>query len=187
METLNATKKAYSEILKLMNKHKELININIDEFKHKSKLHLLGIELNELYGFNVNPNRIHSLNNIELGQYARICLMGKKYNRTISWLDNGEQPVDELLLLIQFPTGAYIFGEDYPEEFFQKFFRELIDLRPKYTDSHNCCLYFSMENAGKAYNQFNEIYKKYQDINKEDYKQRKIQKMKDELAELENS
>lgn len=117
---------------------------------------------------------------------SAIYFMGEKHGRTISWSDNGEQPDSELLLLIQFPTGAYIFGEDYPKELFQKFFRELIDLKPKYTDIRNSCLYFPMENAGNVYNQFNEIYKKYQDINKEDYKQRKIQKIKDELAKLEN-
>ena len=170
-----------------MKKHKELINFNIDEFEYNSKLHLFGIELKEVYGFNIDPKYIRSLECVDLSQQAKIYLMGKKHGRTIGWSDNGEQPNSELLLLIQFPTGAYIFGEDYPKELFQKFFRELIDLKPKYTDIHNSCLYFPMEIAGNVYNQFNELYKKYQDLNKEDYKQRKIQKMKDELAKLENS
>ena len=170
-----------------MNKHKELINFDICEFEYKSKVHLFGIELNEVYGFNIDPKNIYSLESVDLGPHAKIYLIGEKHGRSISWSDNGEQPNSELLLLIQFPTGAYIFGEDYLKELFQKFFRELIDLKPKYTDIHNSCLYFPMEIAGNVYNQFNELYKKYQDLNKEDYKQRKIQKMKDELAKLENS
>lgn len=187
MEKLNTTKKAYYEILKLVNKHKELINFDISDLEYKSKLHLFGIELKEVYGFNIDPKYIRSLECVDLSQHAKIYLMGEKHGRTISWPDNGEQPNGELLLVIQFPTGAYIFGQDYPKELFQKFFRELIDLKPKYTDIHNSCLYFPMEIAGNVYNQFNEIYKKYHDINQVDYKQRKIQKMKDELAKLENS
>jgi len=112
--------------------------------------------------------------------------MGEKYQRTISWSDNGDQPDDELLLLIKFPTGAYIFGEDYPTDLFHKFFTELVKLKPKYTDIHNSTLYYSMDNAGSVYNEFNLLYKKYHELNKEDYKQRKIQKMKDELEKLEN-
>ena len=148
----------------------------------------LGIELKEVHGFDIKPENIRSLDYVDLGEYTKISWMGEKYQRTISWSDNGEQPDDELLLLIKFPTGAYIFGDDYPTELFHKFFNELLfDLNPKYTDIRNSVLYFSINNAGSAYNKFNLLYKKYDELNKEDYKQRKIQKMKDELAKLENS
>jgi len=67
---------------------------------------------------------------------------GEKYGRHISWSDDGKQPEDELLLVISFPTGAYIFGDDYPTEFFKEFFQELKTYNPKYTDTTNKTLYF---------------------------------------------
>ena len=110
--------------------------------------------------------------------------MGKKYKRTISWSDSGEQPNDELLLLIKFPTGAYIFGDDYPTDLFHKFFRDLVNFKPKYTDFHNSTLYFSMDNAGSVYSEFKLLYNKYQELNKEDYIRRQIKKMEQELEML---
>ena len=114
-----------------------------------------------------------------------ICKFGKKKRRTISWSDDGRQPEDdELLLSISFATGAYIFSDDYPETLFKDFFNELASYAPKYKDTVNKCLYFSMDNAGKIFNDFDAILAKYKSLNKEDFKKRKIEKLKKELETL---
>ena len=181
------TKKAYSAILKLLKKHKDICIFDIKDLEDKANRHLFGLQLKEEYGFNINPSRISSLDWNSLGEYITIGMYGEKHNRTISWLDSGEQPKSELLLRIAFSIGPYIFGGDYPTDFFYKFFQELKTYNPKYIDSANRSLYFSMDNAGKIFNEFNSILSKYNEMNEEDLKQRQILKMKAELAKLEGN
>lgn len=88
---------------------------------------------------------------------------------------------------ISFSTGPYIFGEDYPQEFFQRFFEELRSLDPDYTDLANKALYWKIENASAAYKAFPEILKKYRELNKEDIKQRRIAKLEADLQKLKQS
>jgi hypothetical protein len=189
MMSLEMTKKAYKEILSVIKKHKDICIFDIEDLEGKAKLHLFGLELKETYGLNIIPETVYSFDWIDCGKYKKIGLFGEKYNRKISWSDNDNQPTDERILLIQFPTGAYIFGnynnKDYPIEFFNKFWMELLSFNPDYTDSHNYCLYWKIENAKEIFNSFEDIQKKYYELNKEDMKQRKIEKMKAELARLE--
>lgn len=180
------TKKAYAAILKLMKKHKDICVFDIKDLEYIADKHLFGLKLKEEYGFDINPTRINSLDWNSLGEYISIGYWGEKYRRTISYPDNGEQPKDELLLRISFSTGPFIFGGDYPQEFFYKFFQELKTHNPKYIDSANKSLYFSMDNAGKMFNEFNSILRKYNELNKEDIKQRQILKMEAELNKLKN-
>lgn len=174
----------YKEIFKLLKKHEDKVVFDIERLEEQSKFHLYGIELKEKYGLDLDPKSITNINWNKLGDYISICHYGKKYNRKISWSDDGSQPEDELLLNISFPTGGYIFGQDYPREFFQKFFNELKTYNPKYSDTTNKCLYFSMDNAGKIFNKFPSILKKYYEENKIDYKKRQIKKKKEELNKL---
>jgi len=185
MEKINEAKKAYSEILETLKKYKDICVIDIDDLERKSKYHLFGIELKEKYGLNINPKNIRSLDWNSFGDHLSIGLWGEKYRRTISWSDDGKQPEDEILLEISFSTGAYIFGQDYPTELFQKFFLEIKSYKPKYLDSHNQSLYFSMDNAKDVFNNFDSILKKYREINKKDFKLREIKRMKEELGKLE--
>lgn len=184
---METTKKAYDEILKVLNKHKDLININIEDLETKAKLHLFGLELKENYGLNINPKEVKSTTYNIIGDYLRIYKVGANENSKISWSDDGRQPDNELLLNICFPTGAYIFGEDYATDFFQKFWNELKTYSPKYTDTTNKSLYYSMDNAKDVFNNFNDMLKKYYELNKEDAKQRRILKMKADLEKLENA
>jgi len=144
-----------------------------------------GIELKEKYGLDIEPKNIQSLDWIKFGGYMAIGWFGTEYNRNISWSDDGKQPENELLLQIGFPTGSYIFGDDRPVDLFKKFFLELKTYNPKYIDTANKCLYFSMDNAGKIFNEFKSILSKYNEINKEEFKKRRIEKIKEELKELE--
>lgn len=182
---MNITEKAYKEILKALNKYKAEIVFDVDSLEAKAKQHLFGVELVEKYGFELNPKNIYSTDWQKLKENVYIGFFDGE-RRRISWSDDGRQPKNETLLYISYPTGAYIFGEHYPTEFFQKFFLELKTYKPKYIDSANKSLYFSLDNAGKIYNAYDSIIKRYYEENKEDLKQRKIKQMKDELSKLES-
>lgn len=178
---------AYTEILEVCNKHQDPDLGDIREMAGKAKKHLFGIELSEKYGLNIDHNRIGNLEYYRVSDYLFLGWYGEKYNRTISWEVDGKQPVDEFLLQISFSTGAYIFGEDYPEEIFKEFFEELKTYSPKYCDMTNHCLYFSMDNAGKVFNEFGKILQNYHQKNREDLKGRKIKKLQAELEKLSAS
>ena len=181
---MNTTEKAYKEILKVLNKYKSEIVFNVNSLELEAKQHLFGVDLVEKYGFNLDPKSIYNLDWQRLNQHVHIGFFDGE-DRRITWSDDGRQPKNETLLCISYSTGAYIFGSDYPTEFFQKFFLELKTYNPKYIDSANKSLYFSLDNAGKIYNAYDSIINRYHEENKEDLKQRKIKQMKDELSKLE--
>jgi hypothetical protein len=186
MITLEKSINAYNEIFQTLEKHKDVCAFDLDELKITSKLHIFGLELKEKYGFDIEPKDIHSLDWIKLGEYSNISVWGEKSGRTISYPDDGRQPENEQLLYISFPTGAYIFGEDYPVDLFNRFFTELKSYNPKYIDSSNKGLYFSMDNAGNAFNNLAPTLKKYMDVCREELVRRRIIALKSELEGLEN-
>lgn len=181
---MNTIEKAYKEIMKTLNKYKSEIVFDVDDLERKAKHHLFGVELVEKYGFNLDPKTIDSTNWQKLKENVYIGFFDGE-NRDISWPDDGRQPKNETLLYISYPTGAYIFGSDYPKEFFQRFFLELKSYNPKYIDSTNKSLYFDLDNAGKIFNAYDSIIKRYYEENKEDLKRRKIKQLKDEISKLE--
>jgi len=189
---MEKVKKAYDEILKVLHKNRELCIFDVSDLERKAKIHLFGLKLKEIYGLDIDPKRVDSLDYQSFGE-KKIGLFGEKYMRTISWSVDGRQPEDEYLFTVSFPTGAYIFGDggtfnkDYPAEFFQKFWLELKSYKPDYIDEANHCLYWKLENAKEAFNNYESVLKKYHDLNREDIKQRRIEKMKKELEQLENS
>jgi hypothetical protein len=189
MIDISKVAKIYENILEATKEYnkKEMDNWDINGIISKARLYLYGVKLINEYGFNINPSKITSFNWNSLNDCISIGSFGEKHRRTISWLDEGEQPVDEVLLKIGFPTGPYIFGGDYPEDLFKRFFAELKGYGPKYSDSTNRALYFTPETAKDVFNNFNDILEKYIEINKQEFKQRKIDKMKAELEKLEEN
>lgn len=185
--------KAYNEILKLLKKHKDILVFDADELERKAKVHLYGLKLKEVYELDINPKRVDSLDYNKFGEWKKIAWFGEKYSRTISWSVDGRQPKDENLFFLSFPTGAYIFGDgtifnkDYPTVFFEKFWLELKTYKPDYIDEANHCLYWKLENAKEMFNSFEDVLKKYYELNKDDVKQRRIEKMKKDLEQLEKS
>lgn len=105
----------------------------------------------------------------------------------ISWPDGGEQPNNEWLYVVKFPTGAYIFGEGYPTEVFNTFFNELKGFNPKYIDTANSALYFDGKNAGEVYSNLKDIYLKYKAEVQKELDRKRIAKLKAELEKLEGS
>ena len=134
------------------------------------------------YGIEISSYNANGWHYSPIDDYACIITLDGE-NRTISWPDDDKQ-ICGRFLKISFSTGAYIFGEDYPQEFFQRFFGELKGLSPESVDSANKCLYFSMENAGKAYESYKDILKKYREENRVDALRRRAKKAEDDLAKI---
>ena len=180
---LQETKKVYDSILKIARKNKDLLNYDFQYLELQAKNHLFGLELKEVYGLEINEKRINNIQYQELKDNVHLTFIDSE-RTTISWEDNGKKPKGEILIKFSYPTGAYIFGGDYPTDFFQKFFLELKSFNPDYCDSANKSLYFKLENAKEVFNNYNSILKKYYELNKEDIKQRKIIAMQKELDNL---
>lgn len=117
--------------------------------------------------------------------YSYIGLWGTDFNRTIAWSDDGRQPENEWLYQISFPTGAYIFGDGYLTDVFNKFFVELKLFNPKYLDSANHNLYYTEENSAAVDAALPTLLEKYQAIAAEAYKLLKIENAKAEIARLQ--
>lgn len=186
MEKLEETKKIYDRILKIARKNKDLLNFDFQDLESKAKKHLFGLELKEVYGLEIDEKRINNIRYQELKNNVFLTFIDSE-TTTISWEDNGKKPLGESLIKFSYPTGAYIFGGDYPCEFFKKFFLELKSFNPDYIDSANSSLYFKLENAKEVFNNYDSIIKKYYELNKEDFKQREIIRRQKELDDLKKS
>ena len=184
MNEYNKVREAYKEIFMALNKHGDTTIFDIESLKNKADLHLFGVKLKEVHGLNLNPKYIYSTEYCRICDYRTITNFRDGDSKSMGWSDNGEQPKDELLLELRFSTGAYMFGDDYPNELFQKFFLELKTYSPKYTDSHNHALFFSIDNAAAVFNEFDSIIKRYNEQYKEESKARRIEKLKAEIEKL---
>ena len=123
---------------------------------------------------------------VKISEYAYIASMGKKYSRTISWSVDGSQPEDEVMFVLHFPTGAYIFGDSYPEELFKDMWDEIKTYEFKYVDDMNSSIYFSLENAAPIANEFQNILQKYNKRFKDEANIRRAAELRRELEKLEN-
>ena len=188
-------KKAYSEIVELCEKYPNFDNqfrfYDINEMKGKAKNHLLLIEWYEKYGLKLdNLLEPYTRDYLNINSYLSFQLFkdAEHYGRSISWSDDDRQPEDGWYLCIGFSTGAYIFGKDYEsqKQLFQDFFQELKSYKPDYLDTANHNLYWKIENAKPIYDNFNEILKKYYEKNTSELNERKIKKLKAELAQAQN-
>jgi hypothetical protein len=180
---LQETKKIYDSILKIAKKNKDLLNYDFQSLELQAKNHLFGLELKEFYGLEIDEKNIYNINYQELKDNVHLTFIDSERTK-ISWEDNGKKPKGERLIKFGYPTGAYIFGRDYPTIFFEKFFFELKSYNPDYCDSANKALYFKLENAKEVFNNYDSILNKYYELNKEDFKQREIIRKQKELAYL---
>jgi hypothetical protein len=180
---LQETKKIYNSILKIAKKNKDLLNFDFQDLELKSKNHLFALELKEVYGLEIDEKIINSIQFEELKNNVYLTFIDSE-RTTISWEDSGKKPKGERLINFSYPTGAYIFGRDYPTILFEKFFFELKSYNPDYCDTVNKSIYFKLENAKDVFNSYDSIMKKYYELNKEDFKQREIIRKQKELADL---
>ena len=108
-------------------------------------------------------------------------------NNSISWPDDGINLPEEgeELLCVSWPTGAYSMSAEYPSKTFAKFFDEVKRLfPPKYSDSHNHCLYYAADNAASFMAGAEEIWAKHKSMVSEEIRMQKIRKAEKELEDL---
>lgn len=154
-------------------------NETIMTIKEKCSLELFRNEIIEKYNINIPIDKINNTKYIRISSWHGDISLGIYNEKNVCNME--EKPDNEMLLSIQFPTGAYIFGEDYDTEIFNEFYKELKTYKPKFCDDLNHYLYFELKNAGKIYNEYENIYKKYKEkYNSKIYK-RKIDKLKEEI------
>lgn len=170
----------------------EDLGISSFESVHKELQRATWLNTLSEYGYNnlsylriecKGDNEIH----LRLNDYMYIASMGQKYYRTISWSDDKRQPEDEVMLVISFPTGPYIFGSDYLPKLFEEFFEELKSYGYKYLDTINKNIYFSVETGAKVANEFKEVMNKYCEKHRQGANKRKIDRLREELRLLEEN
>lgn len=198
-DTVAEWKKAYTDVLEVCEKYDDFDTnysmSDIHDMKISAKNHLMLIEWYENYGIKLDhDNKPYSYNHIRLDDHRSISYYADAQKdhdngagRSISWSDDGRQPQNEWLYRISFSTGAYIFGEDYPDKLFQRFFDELASYKPDYSDRHNSSLYWTLENVRAIHDAYPEIMRKYREENAVDAKRRKAEKLRAELAALEKA
>ena len=175
---------AYEELLTVFNKHKDALNGDRSiDIKDRLTSRIALDKLTESFGISINPDCTPDWcvlsEHQSIGFYDGI-------KRSVSWSDDGSQPDHEHLYVIQFHTGAYIFGREYPTNTFQNFFDELKTFGPKYVDTANHGLYFTSESARAVHESFKGIFKKYADMVDDEIKQKRIEDMESELKKLKS-
>lgn len=175
---------AYKEILSVLKRHDELLK---DDYQIDIKGGIINrIKLQEISAeFGIELKADCNPNWCKVSEYAGIGIYGEDHNRTISWSDDGEQPDNERLYVINFPTGAYIFGGSYPNATFKAFFEELKSYKPKYTDTTNKGLYFTSETARHVHKDFSDILAKYEALVGGELKAKRIEALAAELERLQ--
>ena len=159
-------------------------NETIKSFKRACELEIFRNEIIEKYNINIPIDRINNTKFIRIDSWCGDISLGIYNENNVSNME--EKPKNEMLLSIMFPTGAYIFGEDYDTEIFDEFYKELKTYNPKFCDDLNHYLYFDLESAGKIYNEYRNIYKKYKEKYNARINERRIAKLKAEIEYLEN-
>lgn len=180
---------------KICEESKQLFSdIGISDFDRtcdEVKKLLYSIKLQEDYGIlNITRSMVQCTESsvfVRINDNMYIASMGEKYRRTISWSVDGRQPEDEIMLVLSFPTGAYIFGDSYPTELFARMWEEIKSYDFKYLDDVNHNVYFSLDVAAPIANGFRDILNKYYKIFKDEANLRRAEELRRELAKLEEN
>ena len=176
---------AYIDILEVLEKYADVIKQDhsidiIDRVRSRIALQ----EISKEFGIDMKPDSNPEW--IKLCEYVHIGLLGTEHNRTIAWEDNDNQPENEHLMKISFPSGPYIFSGEYPDKTFKAFFLELKSYGPKYCDTANSSLYYASDTAHKVYLNFSAIFDKYRAAVSEELRLNEIIKTEKKLEKLKN-
>ena len=169
----------------------------LSDLKEKCKKSKIKYEYLDKYNVDIKISNISSEDFIKLdSRYADINIYRVKgTEKSGSYILNSEkQPNNELLMCYDHPTGPYIFGGHswggdsyYDSELFEKYFDELKSYGYSYIDEVNHHIYYTIENGMKLYKNYESICKKYQNIFNESFKKHKLNKLKEQMEELEKS
>jgi hypothetical protein len=176
----------YNEILSVLDKHKDVLENDSDlDIRRRLENRIKFFEILNKFDFRLQSLRPNDFSQyMRLSEYTIIGLYGEDHRRTISWSDDGRQPENEWLYVISFPTGAYIFGEEYPKNSFNEMFEELRRYGPAYSDSHNHNLYFNEHNAKFVHENLFLIMRKYRDLARKEIAEKKIKELEEQLELL---
>jgi len=179
---------AYKEILKSIEKCAAKVELDYsigNSFTSTLKGYIEQEEVFEKFQIVVPSHYVGNNGWYRLNNFVAIGLFGDKYKRTIGWSDDGSQPEDEWLYVLSFSTGGYLFGEHYPKDLFTRFFKELKQYAPKYSDTANNTLYFTEGIAAQVHNDFPGILQRYKELAIEEHKAAKIEALREQLKTLE--
>lgn len=182
MENIQSKINAYKELQSVIEKYPEEFKGDYNLYSIKESLQCL--EMQQRFGIPLiyyGPEQYQVKN--AFNNWTHLALYGNG-NCRISWPDNGEQPSNEWLYVISFPTGAYIFGDGYPENTFKAFWDELRAFSPKYCDTVNNNMYFTEENSKAVYDAFWGIFNKYKAMVADEMKEQRKKELEAELAKL---
>ncbi len=177
--------KAHKELLKLVKKYEDVFDesgLRIRVHDVESEIEMLEVE--KTFGVGRLVKISKQWYGVDWGGEVRIGYYGEGEDR-ISWSDDGRQPSNEWLYRISYPTGAYIFGDSYPKETFNKMFEEMKTYSPKYTDTANHVLYFTSENAKTFHDNFKKIENKYRGMVQDELNRKRKRELEEELKALE--
>ena len=91
------------------------------------------------------------------------------------------------LLKLWFSTGAYSISDEYPRDLFEEMFAKLQkECPPAYVDYLNDALYYTPDDAGKAFATCQALLSKYRKLYAEGEKSREMERLRKRLAELEH-
>jgi len=189
------TKREMAEkAIKICKQNQKLFqDLEISEFNtcyEEARKVLYAIRLQENYGIcNITSNMVVSCEEsvyVRINEDVYIASMGEKYHRTISWPSDGQQPKDEVMFVLTFPTGAYIFGDSYPTALFTEMWEEIKTYDYKYVDDMNHNIYFPLDKAAPISYAFCDILKKYEKRYRDEASVRRAAELRKELERLES-
>ena len=178
-------KSAYEEILAVLEKHNDVITGDYSTDIRDRLRHLIEMSgVLDDFGISVPASKLHGFW-VDISSYQSLGLFGEEHGRTISWPDDGRQPVSEWLYLVSFPTGAYIYGGAYPTKTFGGMIDEIKAYGPKYIDSANKGFYFDRTNAAAIHKDLMGIIEKHRHGVEAEVKEQKKAELRRQLAKLE--
>jgi len=105
----------------------------------------------------------------------------------ISRSDDWRQPKEEQLLNIRFSTWAYFLSSAYPIDTFELMRQELKSFWPKYCDTKNRWLYFTLDKCRDVCSKYPDIVKKYKEIAQKESKEKEKEILREKLKKLEEN
>lgn len=178
-------------IVKYLRKDFELTKSEVFNLERVLRNKSMHYKANYVWGLEIPERAFTDTEYVPLKDGLYLSKFSKDSGKTISIPDCGKQPEsDEMLLVISFPSGPYVFGQHYPVELFYKFFAELKTYKPKFVDSANKSLYFSVDPYNSEtvalFKGYHDIFTKYEKKTLESIRQERIKAAKALLEELES-
>lgn len=192
MRTLKST---YNEIFRFLENYKSEIVFDIQKLKWIAEEHLFYNRLKNDYDFNVNMGRclkggVFNDSFVEL-KYGVYYLKVNEYNMSGSF-DDGIYPEhnEELVkvdILGCIPNISFIKDTFLCSAITNSFFAFLKTYDPKYMDTVNKILYFTLENGAKVYNEYDAFIDDWYKKTKGAENNAKINELESQIDKLKNN